>query len=112
MAPGGDWHLSVAGRGVRASPAFGWATQFSVAKGGTATLRFAGVPLAGLGGLAELLVWLIVVWLLIDRRFAVRARLRALAAARPSETTVRPSSPSTAAIPPASGRHGRGASVR
>ena len=112
MAPGGDWQLSVAGRGVRARPAFGWATQFSVAKGGTATLRFAGVPLAGLGGLAELLVWLIVVWLLIDRRFAVRARLRALAAARPSETTIRPSAPTTTVRPPTSGRHGRGASVR
>jgi GT2 family glycosyltransferase len=112
MAPGGDWQLSVGGIGAHAGPAFGWATQFKVDKGGSGALRFAGVPLAGLGGLAELLAWLVVVWLLIDRRFAIRARLRALAAARPSETTVRPSARSTGARPPGSGRHGRGATVR
>jgi hypothetical protein len=111
MAPGGDWQLSVAGSPAHASPAFGWATQFKVDKGGTGALRFAGLPLPALGGLAELLVWLVVMWLLVDRRFAVRARLRALAAARPSETTVRPSAPTTGADTPASGRHERGATV-
>jgi len=90
MAPGGDFQLSVAGVGASARPAFSWATQFDVRAGGAGALRFAGLPFAGLGALAELLLWLVVVAVLADRRFAVRARLRALAAARPSETTVRP----------------------
>jgi len=93
MAPGGDFQLSVGGRGASASPAFSWATQFRVPAGGSAALRFAGWPLPGLGGLAEVIVWLVVLSVLIDRRFSVRARLRALAAARPSETTVRPTVP-------------------
>lgn len=112
MAPGGDWQLAVGGAGLRSRPAFGWAAQFEVGRGGSGALRFAGVPLAGLGGLIELLLWIVVVWLLIDRRFAVRARLRALAAARPSETTVRPPARTTARTTrtgqPEAGRHGRG----
>ncbi|HXR54335.1 MAG TPA: glycosyltransferase [Acidimicrobiales bacterium] len=115
MAPGGDWQLSVDGTGAHASSAFGWGAQFEVAKGGSGALRFAGVPLAGLGGLVELLLWLVVVGVLIDRRFAIRARLRALAAARPGETTVRPtdrSTRTTEARQSAVGRHGRGATVR
>ena len=72
--------------------------------------------MAGLGGLIELLLWIVVVWLLIDRRFAVRARLRALAAARPSETTVRPPARTTARTTrtgqPEAGRHGRGTTDR
>lgn len=113
MAPGGDWQLSVGGMGARESSAFGWAAQFEVARAGRGALRFAGVPLAGLGGLAELLLWLVVVSVLIDRRFALRARLRALAEARPSETTIRPTTrASTTTRQPAAGRHRRGANLR
>jgi hypothetical protein len=109
MAPGGDWQLSVAGAAAHASPAFGWGTQFDVRTGGHGALRFAGLPFAGLGGLIELVLWFVVVWVLIDRRFALRARLRALAAARPSETTVRPTVRTTTPRQPRVGRHERGA---
>ena len=90
MAPGGDFQLSVAGIDARAAPAFTWATQFRVPASGPGALRFAGWPFAGIGGIVEILVWLVVLWVLIDRRFVLRARLRALAAARPSETILRP----------------------
>jgi hypothetical protein len=93
MAPAGDFQLSVAGVGARAAPAFTWATQFRVPASGPGALRFAGWPLAGIGGIIEILVWLVVLWVLIDRRFALRARLRALAAARPSETILPPPAP-------------------
>ncbi len=91
MAPGGDFALNVASRSEQARPAFSWATQFEVPSGGSAALRFTGWPLSGIGGGIEIVIWLVVGWTLLDRRFAIRARLRALAAARPSETTVRPS---------------------
>jgi hypothetical protein len=110
MAPGGDWQLSVGGAGAHASPAFSWAAQFVVKKGGAGALRFAGLPLAGLGGLIELALWIVVVWVLVDRRFAVRARLRALAAARPSETTVRPAARAARIEQPSSPRGPRGSS--
>ena len=112
MAPGGDWQLSVADAAAHASPAFGWATQFDVRRGGHGALRFAGLPFGGIGGLIELVLWFVVVWVLIDRRFALRARLRALAAARPSETTVRPTARAATTSEPRVGRHERGAMQR
>jgi GT2 family glycosyltransferase len=112
MAPGGDWQLATVGGPGHETSAFGWAAQFTVAKGGPASLRFAGVPLPGLGGLAELVLWLIVVWALIDRRFSLRARLRALAAAKPSEATIRPTTREPASPPSTAGRHQRGVSPR
>ncbi|MGH3159692.1 MAG: hypothetical protein ACRDNF_24400, partial [Streptosporangiaceae bacterium] len=93
MAPSGDFALSVGHRAERASPAFGWASQYAVASGGQATLAFTGWPLSGIGGGIEIVVWLVVVWVLIDRRLALRARLRALTVTRLSETTVGPGAP-------------------
>jgi GT2 family glycosyltransferase len=112
MAPAGDFQLSVGGVGARATPAFSWATQFSVPSSGVGALRFAGLPLAGVGGLLELLAWIMVVWVLVDRRFALRARFRALAAARPSETTVRPRAAAGRTRGGTPARHERGAGSR
>jgi hypothetical protein len=109
MAPGGDFRLTVAGAAAPTAPAFSWATQFRTSRPGPATLGFSGWPLAGIGGALELVVWLVVVSVLVDRRFALRARLRALAAAQPSETTVRPPTAPNRDAGPA---HRRRATVR
>ncbi len=106
-APGGEFALSVDGRASSARPAFSWATQFAVPSGGTAALRFNGWPLAGIGGGLEIVLWLVVTASLLDRRFAIRVRLRALAAARPSETTVRPTSRQERGTRVGAARHGR-----
>jgi hypothetical protein len=104
LAPAGDFSLSVAGAPARAAPAFSWARQFAVRSAGVGELSFSGLPLAGMGATLELLLWLVVVGVLLDRRFSLRRRLRALAAAQPSETTLRPSA---AAPPPPTARHER-----
>ncbi len=95
LAPAGAFHLSVGGTALPVAPAFSWAAQFKVARAGPGTLVFSSVPLAGIGAALELVLWVLVVGLLFDRRFALRARMRALASAQPSETVLRPATPAS-----------------
>ncbi len=82
MAPAGAFHLSVRGAPAPAAAAFSWAAQFRVARGGQATLSLAAVPWGGIGGGLEVVLWVLVAAVLVDRRLAVAARLRAVGRAR------------------------------
>ncbi len=93
FAPSGNFGLTLDGVATRAAPAFSWARQFALPRPGIGTLSFSGLPWAGLGAVLELVVWLAIVVALVDRRLALRARVGALAAARPSETTLRKTMP-------------------
>ncbi len=107
MAPAGDFGLDVSGHAVTGHPAFSWARQFAVSRGGTTTLRLSVVPYPGIGGGLEIALWVIVCAALLDRRFSLRARLRAIAAARPSQTTLPPTAAPTREPRPGSPRHSR-----
>ena len=73
-APAGSWTLTVGGRAVTGSPAFGWAAQYPTAAGGRAVLAFSGAPLVTLAEVLELLLWIAVAaFFLLGRRLA-RAR--------------------------------------
>jgi GT2 family glycosyltransferase len=67
-APAGSWHLTVDGRPVPASSAFGWAAQYRSAPAGPAVLRFDGSALVPLGVALELLLWVATAAALLGRR--------------------------------------------
>ncbi len=104
MAPAADFGLRVAGHAVAGRPAFGWARQFAVPGGGPAALGLSAVPYSGIGGGLEIVLWVLVCAVLLGRRFSLRERLRALAAARPSETTLPPKVEEPRVVRPGSAR--------
>jgi hypothetical protein len=67
-APAGGWKLTVDGRPVPASSAFGWAAQYRSAPAGPAVLRFDGSALVPLGVALELLLWVATAAALLGRR--------------------------------------------
>jgi GT2 family glycosyltransferase len=79
LAPAGHWSLTAAnGTVFPMSPAFGWAGQYRVDRGGPATLRFDGGPWGPLSVAFELVLWLLVVAALVERRGVVRPWLRSV----------------------------------
>jgi hypothetical protein len=66
-APAGRFALSVDGRPVTRQPAFGWAAQFSTAKG-DAELSLSQFPYVPLAVLAEVVVWVVLLAALVGRR--------------------------------------------
>jgi hypothetical protein len=77
LAPAGRWSLtSSQGKTFPMSPAFGWAGQYRVDGAGTATLRFNGGPWGPLSVAFELILWLLVVAALVERRGVMRPWLR------------------------------------
>ncbi|MBV8159292.1 MAG: glycosyltransferase family 2 protein [Acidimicrobiia bacterium] len=56
------WSLDVAGRGTPRQRSFGWADRYAVDAGGHATLRYRTPALRYLAVLAELVLWVIVIW--------------------------------------------------
>ncbi|HEX3946402.1 MAG TPA: glycosyltransferase, partial [Acidimicrobiales bacterium] len=67
-APAGRWHLTVDGRAVPGSPAFGWAAQYGSVPAGQGTLQVDAPVLVTVGVLLELLAWLAVAGALLGRR--------------------------------------------
>jgi hypothetical protein len=79
LAPAGRWSLtSASGTVFPMSTAFGWAGQYRVDSGGPATLQFSGGPWAPLSLAFELILWLLVVAALVERRGVVRPWLRSV----------------------------------
>ena len=79
LAPAGRWSLtSSGGTAYPMSTAFGWAGQYRVDLAGTATLQFNGGPWAPLSVAFELILWLLVVAALVERRGVVRPWLRSV----------------------------------
>ncbi len=77
LAPAGRWSLtSSSGTAFPMSPAFGWAGQYRVDVGGPATLQFNGGPWGPLSVAFELILWLLVVAALVERRGVIRPWLR------------------------------------
>jgi GT2 family glycosyltransferase len=79
LAPAGRW--SVASAGGTAFPmasAFGWAGQYRVDSSGSAVLRFNGGPWAPLSVAFELILWVLVVAALVERRGVLRPWLRSV----------------------------------
>ncbi len=77
LAPAGQWSLTASdGTAFPMSPAFGWAGQFRVDRGGPATLRFDGGPWGPLSVAFELILWLLAVAALVERRGVMRPWLR------------------------------------
>lgn len=68
-APSGDWHLTT-GSGATAprSDSFGWASRYAVPATATATLRFDGGILPLGVGLYSVVLWVLVLVALVDRR--------------------------------------------
>jgi hypothetical protein len=79
LAPAGRWTLtSSGGTTYPMSTAFGWAGQYRVDRGGPATLHFDGGPWGPLSVAFELILWLLVVAALVERRGVVRPWLRSV----------------------------------
>jgi GT2 family glycosyltransferase len=75
-APAGSFALSLDGRAVRQQPAFGWAAQYAVARGG-ASLALSQFPYVPLAVLLELAAWVVLAAALVGRpRQATRADAR------------------------------------
>ncbi len=69
VAPSGSWRLTTAsGATAPRAPAFGWAARYAVAARTTGTLRFDGGVLPLLIGCYSVLVWVLVLAALVDRR--------------------------------------------
>ncbi len=67
LAPAGRWTLQVSGTEVHESSVFGWAGQFEVTSRGRGSLSFDGYPLLFWATLAELLLWMCVALVLLNR---------------------------------------------
>jgi GT2 family glycosyltransferase len=79
LAPAGQWSLTSAnGTAFPMTPAFEWAGQYRVDHGGPATLRFNGGPWGPLSVAFELILWLLVVAALVERRGVIRPWLRSV----------------------------------
>jgi hypothetical protein len=79
LAPAGRWSLtSSSGVVFPMSTAFGWAGQYRVDRAGPATLRFNGGPWGPLSVAFELILWLLVVAALVERRGVIRPWLRSV----------------------------------
>jgi GT2 family glycosyltransferase len=79
LAPAGRWTLtSSSGTAYPMSSAFGWAGQYRVDIGGPATLQFNGGPWGPLSVAFELILWLLVVAALVERRGVIRPWLRSV----------------------------------
>jgi GT2 family glycosyltransferase len=79
LAPAGRWSLtSSGGTAFPMSTAFGWAGQYRVDLGGPATLHFDGGPWGPLSVAFELVLWLLVIAALLERRGVVRPWLRSV----------------------------------
>jgi len=74
-APAGHFQLVVNGKPAPWRRALGWASQYRAAPG-TGELRFLGNPIVPLATLAQLVLWLVVAWVLVGDRFALRRLLR------------------------------------
>ena len=73
VAPAGRWVLVTSnGSAAPRKPSFGWAAQYAVAQPGHVTLRFQGGPWAPLGLLYQVLLWVLVAAVLIERRRIAR----------------------------------------
>jgi len=69
LAPAGRWSL-VSSRGTVSArrPSYGWAAQYRVTTPGEETLRFDGSPLAPLGVVFQVALWLLLAAVLLGRR--------------------------------------------
>ena len=72
------WSLRAGGESAQRNPALGWASTYTTARAGDASLTYRTSPLRWLALLLELAVWVVVVrTVLSDRRFHRRARPQA-----------------------------------
>ncbi|MHB8319904.1 MAG: glycosyltransferase family 2 protein [Acidimicrobiales bacterium] len=67
-APSSRWNLSVNGAIVKNTRAFGWGSQYQVRNSGSAVLTFSSSPLMQVGIAFEVLAWLVVAGVLLERR--------------------------------------------
>jgi GT2 family glycosyltransferase len=79
LAPADRWQLvGPSGAAAPRSSSFGWAEQYRVSAPGVATLGFHGSPWSPIGVVFQIVLWLVVIAALVERRGVVRPWLRSV----------------------------------